>query len=270
MPCLSVLLPIYRANQQYLRESITSLRISTPVDSEILIGLDGPCTKDIGETIGQLQSNKGGAVIKVLSLPKRGLAATLNTLIEKSDSQWIARQDADDICLPDRLKQQIEALECSSDAAFCGTQIIRCDQEMRPFRLQRAYPCTHRTQLVYSCCINNPIAHPSLLLSRQKLGQIRYQEIQGAEDWMLYISLWRDRHKSINLPKPGLLYRVHPGQITAKKRSFAIIDEMKRETVLAIKASGEKSWPYETLRRASNLAGVTRLGLELKRATKRY
>lgn len=266
MPRLSILLPVYRANQQYLRESIASIRVSAPIDSEILVGLDGPCNKDISETLEQLQSIKGGPVINVLGLPRRGLVETLNTLIEKSDSQWIARQDADDISLPNRFSLQLEAMESKAATAFCGTQICRCDAEMRPFTVQRSYPKTHQGQLIYSCCVNNPIAHPSLLLSREKLGGIRYEEVEGSEDWDLYIRLWGKGYKSFNLATFGLLYRVHPDQATARYRSHAIINRMKRETVKAIKDSGRKAWPYETLRRMSEITGLTEIGLGLKQA----
>ena len=269
MPNLSIILPCYKPELLYLRESISSLLASAPMDSEIIIGLDGPHREEVEDIIHRFQEIKGLATIRLFKLPRAGLVGTLNALIEKSDSKWIARQDSDDLSLPNRFTDQIEVMTENPTIGFCGMQICRCGPGLIPLKRQRMYPRSYRAQLLYSCCINNPIAHPSLLLSREKLGNIRYECVEGAEDWKLYTRLWSQGNQSINLSKIGVLYRVHPKQITAARRSMCTINQMKKATLEAIEASGGNMRAWELLYHLSTSAKLTEIGLAIKQRIER-
>lgn len=207
------------------------MQIAALPDTEVLIGLDGPCTEAIAMLLDRAQQRNPSGQWRVLALPKRGLVCTLNTLLEASDSAYVARQDADDFSLPDRFQRQLEALDAQPDAAFCGTQITRCDANLRPLARQRSYPTSFFGQLAYASCLNNPVAHPSLMLRRSHLGDLRYSEVEGAEDWQLYVHLWQAGHRSFNLKRSGVLYRMHGQQITARQRSWTVLRRLKAKSL---------------------------------------
>jgi glycosyltransferase EpsE len=237
MALISVLLPVYCVKAEHLALSIASVMLSACDDLELLVGLDGPAQADLHEALDLMLVNARFHT-RVLTLPRQGLVSTLNALIDASDSSYIARQDADDYSLPLRFSRQCQALESDRVNGFCGTQVCRCDAQLRPRVLQRNYPTALRGQLAYASLFNNPIAHPSLMLRRSALQGLRYKEVPGAEDWQLYADLWQRGVRSFNLASTELLYRTHPGQITARKRDGSILQRLHRESYLSARVFG--------------------------------
>ena len=266
MARLAILLPVYKAETEQFLASLTSVVIAAPADTEIVIGLDGPCPEDIYRVIDLSRHARPTLEITTLELVHAGLARTLNTMIEHCDSQWIARQDADDYTLPTRFTQQIRALEEQPGYTFCGTQITRCGNGLRPNKRQRNYPTTFKQQLLYASCLNNPIAHPTLLLSRSKLGDIRYQDKTGVEDWQLYTDLWNHGHRSFNLKTSELLYRVHPKQITASTRSWREVEQLKQESLRAALRENKNGFGLKLLYKASKALHLSEALISNKRA----
>lgn len=220
-------MPVYQTQASQLAEALSSLIIAAPLDSEILIGLDGPYNDDGLEVLLRLQSCCEGPRIRIKQFQRSGLVATLNALIEQSDCQYLARQDSDDVCLPERLREQLQALHSRPTASFCGTQITRCNANLKPHQRQRYYPTSFRAQLIYASLLNNPIAHPTLMIKRQLLEGANYLPVAGAEDWDLYIRLWQQGHRSFNLDQSGLLYRMHPLQVTQQRRNSQLLCDLK-------------------------------------------
>lgn len=264
MPRVSVVVPVYNAHPQYLAESVASIVCCLPADSEILIGLDGDCSDGCMRVLEQIRSSTNTPPIRILSYKHQGLVNTLNMLIDECDCEYIARADADDICLPNRISMQISALEANKKAQFCGTQILRCDKTLRPFKRQRKFPVGFAGQLVYSSCLNNPIAHPTLLIKRCILGESPYQNIAGAEDWDLYIRLWQNGYQSFNLGQVGLFYRIHARQITKKSRSLAVAKALKRQTIKAAISYDKRFAMLLPLQTITQLLDLYKLAQNLK------
>src|SRR5687767_7542953 len=97
-PLISVLLPVYNA-EKYLRESIDSILKQTYSNFEFLILNDG--STDGSEEIIKSYSDPR---IRYSKHENCGLAATLNKGIEQAKGEIIARQDQDDISLPERFQ----------------------------------------------------------------------------------------------------------------------------------------------------------------------
>lgn len=62
--------------------------------------------------------------VEIISSSMPGVAAALNHGLSHCKSDFVARMDADDIAAPFRLKEQIAALRCRSDADVVGTSIV--------------------------------------------------------------------------------------------------------------------------------------------------
>jgi glycosyltransferase involved in cell wall biosynthesis len=233
MPKISIVIPIYKTDASHIAQALASIVIGSTSDSEIHVGLDGDYHKEGLDILEKMQAKSKKCKIRISQFNRQGLVETLNALIEKSDCDYIARHDGDDICLPDRLDLQTSAMEQNPSASFCGTQITRCDVHMNPHRLQRKLPSTFKGQLQYASLFNNPIAHPTLLIKRQAIEDTRYNNVNGAEDWDLYIRLWMEGHRSFNLNQTGLLYRIHPNQITQRNRNSGLLNELKQRSLEA-------------------------------------
>ncbi len=104
VPLISVILPVYNS-EAYIRESIDSILNQSYSNFEFLILNDG--SSDNSEEI--ILSYKDPR-IKYHKHPNCGLAGTLNKGLELSKGELIARQDQDDISLPQRFEKQVNFL----------------------------------------------------------------------------------------------------------------------------------------------------------------
>ena len=105
MPLISVLLPVYKASSVHLLLSIASVVLSSRQDLELVVGFDGPAEQDLIDVV-TVATSCTDVKARMLMLPRQGLVGTLNALINASDSEYIARQDADDFSLPMRFVRQ--------------------------------------------------------------------------------------------------------------------------------------------------------------------
>jgi len=264
MPLLSIIMPVYQTQASQLAEALSSLIIAAPLDSEILIGLDGPHNDAGLEVLYRLQNCCEGPSVRITQFQQSGLVTTLNALIGQSDCQYLARQDADDICLPGRLRQQLQALHSYPKAGFCGTQITRCDAKLKPHQRQRFYPTSFRAQLIYASLMNNPIAHPTLMIKRHLLQGATYRPVAGAEDWDLYIRLWQEGHRSFNLDQSGLLYRMHPQQVTQQRRNSQLLCDLKSRSLQAATQHYGSSKLLKPVQQLGNAMHVTEMAIHAK------
>jgi hypothetical protein len=211
-----------------------------------------------------MQNRCEGPSIRITQFQRSGLVATLNALIEQSDCQYLARQDGDDVCLPQRLQQQLQALHSHPTAGFCGTQITRCNSKLKPHQRQRRYPTSFRAQLIYASLLNNPIAHPTLMIKRRLLQNTSYRPVASAEDWDLYIRLWQEGHSSFNLDQSGLLYRIHPQQITQKSRDNQLLCDLKSRSLQAATQHHRSSRLFKPVQQFGNAIHFTEVAIHAK------
>jgi len=264
MPKLSVIIPVYKTQASYLGQSLSSVLAAAPKDSEMLIGVDGCLDNEGLNLLDRIQGQRHNTNVRVLKYNRQGLAQTLNALIQQTDCEFIARQDSDDVCCRKRFGEQIDLMEGCKNVAFCGTQVIRCDENLQQLKRQRKYPTRFKMQLLYASLLNNPIAHPTLMARRDILPKKCYQEVRLAEDWDLYIRLWQAGHTSINLKTPGLLYRTHSNQATKSVRETTDLRDLKERSLNAAIQYDSKFRLVRPLQDIGNLLKVTEAGIKAK------
>ena len=122
-PQISVILSVYNG-EKYLREAIESILNQTFGDFEFIIVNDG--STDSSREIIQSYNDKR---IKILNNEKNiGLTRSLNKALKQARGKYIARQDADDISLPNRFKEQIKYFFEHPEVALLGTSIYIIDE----------------------------------------------------------------------------------------------------------------------------------------------
>ncbi|MBA3705095.1 MAG: glycosyltransferase [Bacteroidetes bacterium] len=123
MPKISVVMSAYNA-ENYLEEAIESILAQTFSDFEFIIINDGS-TDNTAEILSRYRDKR----IKVIDQKNTGLAVALNNGIKISTTNYIARMDADDVCLSDRLEKQFDFLENNSDHIIVGSNAEVMDKD---------------------------------------------------------------------------------------------------------------------------------------------
>ncbi len=117
MAKVSVIMPVYNTNENYLREAIGSILAQTFTDFEFLI-IDNGSREYIKEIIA---SYKDSRITYYRIETNCGPAGAKNYGIERCNGKYIAFFDSDDIALPERLEKQAAYLEQHPETGCLGT-----------------------------------------------------------------------------------------------------------------------------------------------------
>lgn len=196
LPRVSVLLPCYNAAVT-LDQALASLFAQTFRAFEIVAVDDG--SRD--ETPAILQEwERREPRVRVLRMEHRGIVAALNRAAGLARGEFLARMDADDICLPERLGKQVALLEAHPELAGCGARI-------RYFPRRCVSPGARRyetwvnglvspEEIERDLFVECPIPHPTLLLRRAVFESIGgYREGPWPEDYNLVLRLLAAGHR---------------------------------------------------------------------------
>src|SRR5262245_47483785 len=137
-PEVSVCMPMYNAGP-YLAPAIESILAQTFEDFEFLI-LDDAST-DGSLTVARRFADADRR-IRVVSFEHQGYPSLLNESLKLANGRYVARMDADDVVLPDRLERQIIYMRAHPECVAVGTQVIMIDPDGEP--LDRTHlPTSH-------------------------------------------------------------------------------------------------------------------------------
>lgn len=122
---ISVLMTVFNG-QQWLDEAIRSVLDQTYTDFEFIIVDDGStdATPDILR-----RSARNDPRIRVISQENMGVSRSVNRALTEAKYEWIARFDADDLMMPDRLERQVAFLDANPDVAVASCFAIYIDDD---------------------------------------------------------------------------------------------------------------------------------------------
>ncbi|MGO1734946.1 MAG: glycosyltransferase family 2 protein [Leucobacter sp.] len=204
MPRLSVLIPAYNVGRTVVAAVRSTLR-DLPPDAEVVV-LDDGSDDGTAARVAAIPDFR----VRVISRPNAGVAATLNELIEVTDSELIARMDADDVVLPGRFGAQLRALDRDSDAVFTTVLTFGSGAPGLP-RPTGIAPADFGMHLL----LTNPVSHPTLLARRAAVIRAGGYRDLPAEDYDLWIRMATGGARLRRIGYPGLAYRLHSEQVTA-------------------------------------------------------
>jgi glycosyltransferase involved in cell wall biosynthesis len=229
-PLVTVLMTVYNA-ERFIGEALESIVNQTYKNLEIIVVDDGSSDKSyqIAKTY-QVKDKR----IKLLRLKENsGPSLASNVGIEKATGKFIARMDADDIALPDRIAKQVTYLLDNPDVVLLGGQCILIDDRGRIVG-EKDFPVTHRE--IYQSLFNiNPIQHPSCIINRELLPKehVYYRNHSFlAHDLELVFEL-AQYGELANLKETVLFYRQYPNSLSLRnpKKTFKATVEVRNKAV---------------------------------------
>jgi hypothetical protein len=204
-PLVSVVLPVYNG-VFCLKEAIQSILDQTYTHFEIIV-IDDGSTDNSADIVLTFVDPR----VRLFSQKNQGLAATLNKGITLAEGAYVARQDQDDVSLPNRFSRQIEFLSANPDYGMVGTWASIWDGK-KPTNRAHRHPTDDLT-LKFSLLFDNPFVHSSMMIRRAILeevgGYCTDVNRQPPEDYELWSRIAR-KSKVANIPEILHVYREIP------------------------------------------------------------
>lgn len=222
-PRISVLLPV-RNGGKTLCAALESLQQQTFPHWETLIVDDG--STDDTPAIAQDWSRRDPR-FRLIQQPARGIVSALNQAYTHARAPYIARMDADDICLPTRLQLQRELLEANPALDLASCQVhFGGNRKTHPgyahhidWLNQLLTPEDHRLNRF----VEAPIAHPTALFRRtlwEKHGG--YREGPFPEDYELWLRWFEAGARFQKVPQPLLIWNDPPDRLSRTHPRYAV------------------------------------------------
>jgi glycosyltransferase involved in cell wall biosynthesis len=165
-PLVSVVMTVYNA-RRFVRGAVESILNQTYRNFELIIVDDGS-TDGSTETIKELK--RVYPRIKAYFLRRNhGPCYAANRGIENSKGTYLARMDADDIALPNRLEKQVEFLEKHPEVSMLGGQCILIDYDGKPLG-KKTFPKDNKSILA-SLFARNPIQNPACMINLRRMNK---------------------------------------------------------------------------------------------------
>jgi glycosyltransferase involved in cell wall biosynthesis len=209
-PAVSVLMAVHNG-RAYLPEAIDSILQQTFRDFEFIIVDDGSSDDSLAILSAYAATDTR---IRVISQPNRGLTKSLNTALGLAIGEFIARFDADDISLPDRLQRQVNALRSNNALVLLGSEVELITPDglrLGPRGHARDHQEIRRRLLLGG---GGALTHPAVMMRRLALEAIGgYDEaFPVAQDLDLFLRL-SEVGEVGNLAETLLMWRQHDSSI---------------------------------------------------------
>ena len=213
-PRVSILLPIWNAAAT-LATALRSIERQTEPDWECLVVDDG--STDASRAVARSFSARDPR-FRVCARAHHGLIPTLVAGQALCRAPLVARMDADDWMHRERLRLQCDALDASPelDAVGCFVRIFPREgltagrRRYEDWLGSRADPQAIWRDRFIEC----PVAHPTLVIRRERLQEIGYRDRGWPEDFDLMLRLLRAGPVVGNVPRRLLGWRDLPARLS--------------------------------------------------------
>ena len=234
-PLVSVVMVI-RNVERYLAEAIESILHQTLKDFEFII-LDFGSTDKSKELTARYSLSDPRVRLKQIN-PCSYIDAKI-AACSLPNGRYLAIQDADDVSLPQRLEAEVCYLETHPEAGLVGGQVNWIDADGKPLPFVDDYP-TDDQEIKKELKARNTFWHPTVMMRREafiRVGGYRAVFVQS-DDYDLWLRI-SEQYKVANLKQKVLNYRVHPQQLSFRKRKDQILCALAAQAAASLRCEGK-------------------------------
>ena len=195
-PPVTVLITAYN-EVDYIAGAVRSALVQAYDNLEVVVIDDG----STDGTEDMLKQRFGDDRLKVFSLDRSGRGKSLNYGLDVADGTFVAVLDADDRCLPGRIKKQVDFLENNKDVGVVGSEYVRLDKIRNEFHIRKYPICDREIRREMSKYI--PLAHSSVMFRRRAVESVGgyNKSLCSHVDFELWIRVAQN-WKLANIPEP--------------------------------------------------------------------
>lgn len=226
-PLVTVLMSVYNG-QKYIGEALDSILQQTYKNIEIIVFNDA--SSDGSAAIIEGFAEKDARIVFVNNLDNCGLTKNLQRGVIMATGKYIARMDADDIAMPERISTQVDYLESHPEIDILGTSYIPFVDNEYGTEVKQI---TGHEDICCELLLQFTLVHPTVMMRRERLieNNLNYDpEFRYSQDF----DLWERASRKLtleNLNIPLLKLRGdHPGKISTrlKKPQKECSDRVRR------------------------------------------
>jgi len=192
-------------------EAVQSVLTQTAADLELIVVDD----ESSDATPAILKSFRDPR-LRVTRRSRGGLTSALNAALALARAPLLARLDADDVALPQRLERQLEYLKRHPEVGLLGTAARETDAAGREVAVLR--PPTDDALIRRALIRRNPFVHSSIVMRRAAVDLAGgYDEaFPVAQDYDLWMRMSRVTRMA-NLSDLLVIRRLLPGRVTTAR-----------------------------------------------------
>ncbi|MDL2330449.1 glycosyltransferase [Odoribacter sp. OttesenSCG-928-A06] len=242
MKKIAVLFPVYKNDKlAFLSLAIESILDQTYQSLVLFIGVDGLVGEELYNCL-QLYEKHDQVKVRYFA-ENRGLAAVLNdliTLCKEENYEFIARMDADDISLPDRLEKQMHFLLTHPEIDVVGGSIMEIDEQGKSLNKKIIYPSTPEGCKSFFAK-RNPLAHPAVLFRYryfEKSECLYRPEYRQNQDTLLWFDGLRKGCLMANIPDVVLNFRMTNDLFKKRRNGYSFAKKSLRDRFMINKELG--------------------------------
>ena len=204
---LSVLMPLYKSNVEWLKEALSSIQNQSYGNIKIFL-LDDDVGYEGADYIKRAQKEDERICI-IKNARNRGLTYTLNNALNVANTELVVRMDDDDYSMQNRIEEQLRFLEENPAVDALGSNAIAIEEDGSEHGLLKKNipltPSSIKTHSLFECSM----IHPSMMIRRSKILSVGgYPEVRYAEDYALWMRmLFSGNCLFANLEEPFIKYR---------------------------------------------------------------
>lgn len=233
-PRVSVVMAVHNG-ERYVGAAVDSILDQQFGDLELIV-IDDGSTDRTAEIVRQ----RGDPRVRLIANARNlGLAPSLNVGLAAARGEFVARLDADDVALPQRLMRQVAFMDAHRQVALLGSWYVEIGADGTP--RAESKPPTRHWDLRWHLCLYCPFAHSAMLWRRTLVAE-RVGQYDERLAYSMDLDLWRRIAEVLqvaNLPESLLYLRAHEQSMTATYGERAR-EGLRMQAVYAARLLG---WP---------------------------
>ena len=211
IPAVSVVMSV-RDGAPWVREAVESVLAQTASDLELIV-IDDGSTDATPAVLASFRDPR----LRVERQRPVGLTVALNRAFSLARAPLLARLDADDLAVPDRVARQRTFLDSHPEVGLLGTGAREMDPSGREIGI--VSPPVADAAIRRALIRENPFVHSSVMMRRSALLLVGggYDEaLPVAQDYDLWMRMSHVTRLA-NLSAPLVVRRLVPGRVSAER-----------------------------------------------------
>lgn len=257
-PAVSVLVGVHDG-APWIGDAVASVLAQTLADLELIVVDDGS-----GDATPELLAAVRDTRLRVERQARGGLTRALVRALGLARAPLVARLDADDVALPERLARQRAFLDAHPDVGVLGSAAREVDAAGREVAVVR--PPESDGAIRRMLIRRNPFVHSSVMMRRAAVERAGGYDVSlpVAQDYDLWMRMSRLVGLA-NLPDVLVVRRLLPGRVSVERDS----DRLRAEARVRWRAVASGAYPWWASVFAARPAVALLLPPPLRRAARR-